>query len=399
MGDGETVMDWTDIDAEVRASRHYGGNGHDSEDPPFRVVDMAALHRTDTPQTWVWDGYIPHGHVTLLSGHGGAGKSTLALQVAACVAMGRPVLGRATERTRVLFVSAEDPADLVLRRLRVICRCLGLPFDEVAEWLQVIDMTEGQPVLYKEQRMDGVRHGVTTLAYDAISEYVQREGFGLVVVDNASDTFDADEINRALVRGFIRSLRAWASHGGAVLLLSHVDKATSKSAGKEAYSGSTAWHNSVRSRLFLVQKEPGKLDLQHQKCNVGPELRTLPLVWPTDEVMQVEVVGGFVAQLESKNDKRALLELIHEFYGRGEWISPSTKSRNHAGLLLVGQKGFPGHLKSADVANVLRDAEREKLLRREEFKDKYRKGHDRWAVTETGLEFIGAACAAGAVSG
>jgi hypothetical protein len=35
------------------------------------------------------------------------------------------------------------------------------------------------------------------------------------------------------------------------------------------YSGSTAWHNSARSRLFMVRNKDGTLTLDHQKNNLG----------------------------------------------------------------------------------------------------------------------------------
>ena len=76
----------------------------------FRIVDMspAARHKR-TRRRPGSGGYVPVGMVTLLSGHGGAVKSILALHLAACVAMGLPALGRQTARGRgVLYVSAKD---------------------------------------------------------------------------------------------------------------------------------------------------------------------------------------------------------------------------------------------------------------------------------------------------
>ena len=74
---------------------------------------------------------------------------------------------------------------------------------------------------------------------------MQRGGVGLVVVDNASDAYGGDEIQRRQVRAFMRSLaKVVRPTNGAVLLLAHVDKTTSRSKkadGGEGYSGSTAW--------------------------------------------------------------------------------------------------------------------------------------------------------------
>ncbi|MCG3190773.1 MAG: hypothetical protein LKCHEGNO_03595 [Burkholderiaceae bacterium] len=360
----------------------------------FRIVDMAALAQgDDRPPTWLWDGYIPAGHVALLAGHGGAGKSTLALHLAACSAMGAECLGRPTRRARVLFFSGEDPASLVLARLRRICARLGFPLAEVQQQLQVIDATELEPVLFAERRLDGVRHGLTTPTYGALAEYVARERFGLVIVDNASDVFDADEINRALVRRFIRSLAQLVrGHDGAMLLLAHVDKLTSrngKAAGGEAYSGSTAWHNTVRSRLFLLETEPGLLELQHLKANLGPKLPALRLEWPHDGVMQVAPAGGgFVAAIESRGHVRAVLKLLCEFHGRGEFISTADTGRSCASAKLSTQRGYPKGMEPRAVFNVLREAERAGYVRREQYKGADRKPRERFAPTLEGRALL-----------
>jgi putative DNA primase/helicase len=404
-----TTHDHTEVIAMANNAKRYvvPGNGHDPDehrdapsDPPselFRVVDMAAelQHAKDHPQGWVWDGYIPQGFVTILGAHGGAGKSFLALMIAACVAMGLPVLGRATSRTRVLFVNAEDPASLVLTRLDRICTRLGLDFDEVMRWVQVIDLSDLDPALYTEQRLQGgVRHGRPTPAYEAITEYVRAGEFGFVIVDNASDVFDGDEINRAMVRGFLRSLAAWARPAGAVLLLAHVDKATSRAgpaAGKtgntEAYSGSTAWNNSARSRLFLKETGEGEFELQHHKCNLARKQPPLGLEWPQDDVMQVRAAGGMVAVIERKGDTRALLGLIAEFYSRQEWVASAAQSTNNAARMLAQEKGYPKHLKAGEVLALLRDAQRDHLIEVEGYRDEdQRKPKKRWRLTAAGYE-------------
>lgn len=369
------------------------------ETEPFRIVDMGDLARdARDAQVWYWAGYIPAAHVTLLGGHGGAGKSTLALHLAACVAMGVEAFGRATKRSRVLFFSAEDPADLVLWRLRRICGRLGFALDEVQQWLQVLDACDLDPVLFAERRIDGMRHGLPTLTYRALSEYVEREGFGLVIVDNASDVYDADEINRAIVRAFIRCLvQLVRARAGAVLLLAHVDRLTSRAgklAGGESYSRSTAWHNSVRSRLFLLERDPGELELLHQKCNLGPKLPPLRLEWPDGDVMHVAQVGGFVAAVEARNDTKALLRLLHEFAARGEHVTTATTSRTHAAVLFAKERAFPAHLKAADVFALLRDAERDGLISRTEYRGADRKPCECWTLTPKGDDLLGNAATA-----
>jgi len=118
---------------------------------PFVEVDLSDLARAESePQLWWCESYMPAGHVTLLGGHGGAGKSTLALMLAVCIALGWPFMGLQTRRGRVLFFSAEDQGSMVRRRLRKICRETGADPIALAQSLHVLDATEAAPVLFTE---------------------------------------------------------------------------------------------------------------------------------------------------------------------------------------------------------------------------------------------------------
>jgi len=105
----------------------------------------------------------------------------------------------------------------------------------------------------------------------------------MAIIDNASDTFGGDEIRRAQVRSFVRSHRTHlARPDRALMLLAHVNKVAAsqgRNASSEDYSGSTAWHNSCRSRLTLSPDKDGNLELQHQKANHGPKADTIRLTW------------------------------------------------------------------------------------------------------------------------
>lgn len=370
---------------------------------PFAVVDMARLE-DDEPDAvdWAWADYIPRRHVTLLGGHGGTGKSSFALQLAACAAAGVPCLGHATQAARVLFFSGEDDAPLVLKRLRRICRRLGLDLAQVRERLQVLDAAELAPVLFTEVRADGVRRGVTTATYRALADFIKAGAFDLVMVDNASDVFDADEINRPLVRQFVRDMKRLVAAGnGALVLLSHVDKTTSR-AGKtgadEAYSGSTAWHNSVRSRLFLLETGPGEFELRHQKCNVAPKQPPLALAWPTDDVLCRLEQSRLMRHLAAKADTRALLGLVHEFSQRGEWVGTTATGPRCLSALLAGERDYPRHLKPREAQAAMREAQRDGLAAVVVRKDSSRRQRDCWELTPAGLEFVGARVAPVAAS-
>lgn len=250
---------------------------------------------------------MPRRHVTLFGGHGGIGKSSLALAISAHVACGFPFAGLAVEQSSVLFVSLEDEASIVRLRLRSIIEAYGLPAERVLASFRLLDgtqtiaalMTEGdgfsaQPVFTQAYReLEGAAHGV-----------------GLIVIDNASDAFDANENSRRMVRAFVRGLADIArKHNAAVVLLAHIDKSAAKDGARgNNYSGSTAWHNSARSRLALMEQD-GRILLVHEKANLSA--RAEPMAFLFVDGVPVPEAGTQAEGLTTENFDHA--EIIRVF--------------------------------------------------------------------------------------
>ncbi|TSE18488.1 AAA domain protein [Tepidimonas alkaliphilus] len=234
--------------------------------PVIVEVDPLAARQPVAAPPFVVEGAIPCGQVTLLGAHGGCGKSFLALVLACHVALGRDLAHLRVPRPRpAVFASFEDGREVLLHRLRAICDAYGFDPALLAQRLRILDCVEAG-ALAEEVRRDGV----TTLEpAAAVAALRQRIPDGaLVVVDNASDTFAADENARRHVRAFMQLLRRELVKGdGAVLLLAHTPKDARKT-GRESYSGSTAWHNSARARLSLT-RDGDVLTLGVEKLNFG----------------------------------------------------------------------------------------------------------------------------------
>ena len=354
-------------------------------EPLLVPVDVAGvLTRPSPPPRFVWDGYCPRGVVTLLGAHGGTGKSTIALMLAAAVATGRGLFGIATEAAPVVFASFEDGAHIVRHRLAHICQCWGINPAELAG-LHIVDGT-ANPELFAS---DGRGPGDVTPAYGELLALVKQTGAGLVIVDNASDAYGGDEIQRRQVRAFMRALAVIAREAdAAVLLLAHVDKGTSRKerSDTEGYSGSTAWHNSARSRIFM-SRDDGLLTLAHQKCNLAKLREPLALQWPEGGLPEaVQSLSPMVQGISDRVDTKALLRLIAEFSERGEHVTTATTSRTHAAKLLAGESTYPKGRKPADVFNLLRKAERAGQLVRVMRSAENRHQKEVWEVTPQGRE-------------
>lgn len=253
-------------------------------------VDLSDLRLARAKATsFVLKPIIPCGIVTLLGGHGGTGKSSLALAWAAHVACGRSWAGFECVRPRkTLVVSLEDKGDIVKERLNATCEAYGLDYELVLQNLVVLDGADIDAALVTETNEYGTKKVRPTARLAEISRWASDCEF--IVIDNASDAFDADENNRRQVRTFIRLLaQLAASRNAGMVLLAHVDKqAALKGAKGNSYSGSTAWHNSARSRLAISVGKAGAA-LRHEKANYSGLAAPVHLVRKRLEHLDTEV--------------------------------------------------------------------------------------------------------------
>ena len=249
-------------------------------------VDLSGLLTTPTPAPpYVIHGLIPRRVVTLLGGHGGCGKSFVGLTLAAHVAGGAHTwAGFTVEDGRALYVSLEDPGDVVRYRLRKITETYGLDAAKVERRLTVLDGAESDATLAGEVSDMGVRRIAFTGTLTELEDAAQ--GQRLIVVDNASDAYAGNENERRQVRQFIRELGRIAHDNDAgLVLLAHVDKFAARNGSQgNSYSGSTAWHNSVRARLALAATD-GAVELVPEKLNHGKLADPITLAWTDTGVL------------------------------------------------------------------------------------------------------------------
>lgn len=242
------------------------------------LVDIADVMTAQLdPVNYAVYPWMPRRHVTLFGGHGGIGKSSLALAICAHTACGLPFAGFEVQQCSVLFVSLEDEPSIVLYRLRKIIDAYTLPADSVLANMRLLDGTQGFAALMTEGTGFNAEPEFTK-AFRELED--QAAGAGLIIIDNASDAFDANENSRRSVRAFIRSLAIMArTNDAAVVLLAHIDKASAKNGAQgNSYSSSTAWHNSARSRLSLLEVD-GRIQLAHEKANMSKKAEPLSITF------------------------------------------------------------------------------------------------------------------------
>ncbi|WP_108473176.1 bifunctional DNA primase/polymerase [Rhodanobacter thiooxydans] len=289
---------WQNPAAMRRASELFGHQPlpiNAPTGPTLQAVQIAdVMGATVAPPQFIVNPLIPAGHLTLFGSHGGSGKSILALAIGAHVAAGQPWAGLTVQHRPVLFVSLEDAAEIVRYRLRKIIEGYQLDAAAVLAGLTILDGSAGLSALMTEHAAFGVRSLVPTATLGELRAAVG--GAGLIILDNASDAYDGPENDRRQVRTFIRELAGLGrANDAGVMLLAHIDKAAARFGSQgNSYSGSSAWHNSARSRLALVDTRIGK-ELVQEKLNLGAKAAPIRLAWTPSGVLipdRAEYIDG-----------------------------------------------------------------------------------------------------------
>lgn len=318
-----------------------GANGANGANFAPAPLDWEVLERQPPePAVFVVPGWLPLRTTTLLSANGGVGKSNLALQLAVALSAGAQWLGIDVVPSRVLVISAEDEARTVHFRVANICADMDITLSSLSDRLVVYDMAQADCVMWGENGM--------TERMQWLADVIDQHKPDVVIIDNSSDVFAANENDRAAVRGFMRSLNTLAAHYClAMLLLAHVDKASVRmGAGLDTdstFSGSTAWNNSARSRWAMV-RDGEAIALRHEKCNLGPRQDELRLEFDANAKVFRRFGNGpasAAAAVLRNGHRAAIMKLLATAERAGQRLSMSAQANNNAFLALKGSPDFP----------------------------------------------------------
>lgn len=260
---------------EDRADRELAMAQRLAAEKPKRPAPAAArgelstvelLHAADLkpePIRWLWPGWLARGKLHVLAGAPGTGKTTLAMDLAACVTSGRALpSGWKPERGHVLIWSGEDdPKDTLVPRLLAA-------HADVTRACFVGDV-HGE---------DGPRPFDPARDVDRLAAACARiDSIALLIVDPLVSAVAGDSHRNAEVRRGLAPLVDLAVRLDAALLgITHYSKGTGGRDPLERISGSLAFGALARVVLGTVRQQgedetERKLVLARAKSNIGPD--------------------------------------------------------------------------------------------------------------------------------
>lgn len=300
------------------------GEGHENTRP---ALDWITLSQREPPERhWAIRGWFGFGHTTLLVGHGGIGKTLIAQQIASCLAVGRQFIDEIENPYRVLMWACEDDHDELWRRQIAISHWMRMGIDEYAGNLQII------PRHGLDNALCAMNYG--KLAYTptiALLEEQARDTHAqIVILDNAAQLYGGPENDRHCVTAFLNAL-AGALPGMGVMLLAHPSRGLNSE-----FSGSSAWENVARTRLYLGATLPGEAKpaedeeniryLARRKANYANTRDWKRCQYRDGVLIPEEATGGILDSIRDANCEKAILAAIPVLHEKQQFPTDTAQS-------------------------------------------------------------------------
>jgi putative DNA primase/helicase len=345
------------------AQHANGKTTHVATRPRVELIPASSLK--PEPVNWLWPGWLARGKVHILGGQPGAGKTTLAVAIAAVVTKGGrlPDGSHAPLGNVVIWSGEDDPADTLLPRL-------------------LSSGADANRVFF----VGGVARGEERRPFDpskdvaGLCEAIERAGgCKFLIVDPVVSAVAADSHKNADTRRALQPLVDLAASANAALLgITHLSKGTSGREPVERITGSIAFGALARVVMIAAKENesesekgaPPRRFLARAKSNIGPddggfayELRQEPMPGDDRIIASIAVFGAAIegtardllSEVEDEEKDQGAAREAEDLLGKllaegpvavnelkraanAHGISPSSLRRAKAKLKIAAQK-------------------------------------------------------------
>jgi hypothetical protein len=326
----------------------------DDDDQPAQVSERLAIEWWGdiVPRSsgrWLVDELIPANGLVALIGSPGAGKSFLALDLAAHIAAGRQWFGRKTSTGLVVYVAAEDPHGLRLR-VAALRDAGGFPAELPLALLTAdFDLRKAGDI---RRLTDHLR----------VVDAAASAPLALVIIDTLSRTFGDGDENTADMAGYVRQLgQLQSALACSVMVLHHPPK----NAGGKSPRGHSSLPAACDTILLITGRTSRRLTVDKQRnarsnAVFGFELRPLKTgSYETCSIEPAPASGPIAVAGRIGEDERVMIEQLAAL-AQTEGVPPPDEWLSEAGATTSGDVYLvDGRRWEANSRSALRSADRQ----------------------------------------
>jgi hypothetical protein len=297
-------------------------------------IPLREITRPDPNEQWQVDGLIKAGNLVILSARPKTAKSIVALNLAACVATGRPFLNRPTKQGRALFVAWERH-DLTVQR----AFAMGL---DACEDFMIWDRHRFG-VAPRVDALDWwrkfiVANNIRLIVFDTLAHFLRPE---LDKVRNALNAYD-------YIGSVLERVAQVANEVGCTFVLIHHDRKGEGDTDEQRVLGTTALtaaadvvlqlqHISDDAGVMVLKAMGNAIDDQVLYFTVQPNFWLEPTERPavTKEEKAANAIEGYL-RLQEEAKRKELGRHLQEI-GLAESLSAAEKLVTRALSLLQSQ--------------------------------------------------------------
>lgn len=319
-------------------------------------LDWPALAGQEPPKRkWAINGWVGYGHTTLLVGSGGIGKTLIAQQIGSALALGQPFIEDIPEKHKVLMWACEDDHDELWRRQIDIAGHFKRGLEEFNDFTLI--PRHGQDNALATSDFGKL---LLTPLIGTLAEQANDLRADVVILDNVAQLYGAGENDRHAVTAFLNHLSG-ALGPRALLLLSHPSRAQ----GSE-FSGSGAWENVARTRLYLGAELPGQKPnadeptdqddryLCRRKSNYSvKDYRKLHYESGVLVPEMAQEAGGLIGALREQHADKVVLEAVQKLTGMGITSNEGVRSDGYLPKLIMQYRLCNGQTQP-EIASAMR---------------------------------------------
>jgi RecA-family ATPase len=274
--------------------------------------------------------------------------------------LGRDWLGTTPSQGPAFFIDAEDDDKELHRRLAAILDHYQATFEQAIDgglWLRSL---LGEDAVLASTTKGGIVR--PTALYRGLLERTGDLKPKMIGIASAADVFAGNEIVRPEVQQFIGLLSKLAlAANGSVSLISHPSLTGISS--DSGLSGSTQWHNSVRSRMWMkgVKAEAGEQqdddlrELVFKKNNYDPKSNSIVLRYQRGLFLPVPGTTSLDAAAHAAKVDEVFMALLRKLTDQGTDLSPAGQSHSYAPTVMFKYAEARG-MRKAELANAMQRA-------------------------------------------